>query len=261
MGNTSTSHQALEEALAQIPISFRARLIGTYDSLKAAFVNRDFDTCGLRGGKFAETLLRYLQESLTGAHIPFGTKIQNFSDECINLERLPKSAGVESLRILMPRALVFIYTIRNKRDIGHVGGDVEANEIDAATIVRTADWCLSELVRITHSLSLEEAQAILDAIAERQFPAVWSVAGRKRVLDATLTQSEQTLVLLYSDADTAVPVEDLAAWVEVGRVDNYRGRVLASLHSQRLIELDSDTDCVILSPKGSVEAERILSRH
>jgi hypothetical protein len=48
--------------------------------------------------------------------------------------------------------------MRNKRGIGHVAGDVDANAIDIATMARTADWIVCELIRINHGLSLEEAQ-------------------------------------------------------------------------------------------------------
>jgi hypothetical protein len=96
----------------------------------------------------------------------------------------------------MPRGLNFLYTLRNKRGIGHVGGDVDANSIDAATIVRVADWCLCELIRVVHNLPLEEAQTLLNAITERQIPGVWSVVGKKRVLIPGLDAKAQTLVLL-----------------------------------------------------------------
>jgi hypothetical protein len=260
MANTNTSLPALEAALGAVPATFRSRLVSAYADLKSAYANRQFDACGLRAGKFCEVLLRYLQHELTGSYIPFGTKIPNFTDECRSLERLPKATGLESLRVLIPRALDFVYTLRNKRDIGHIGGDVDVNEIDAVTAVRGVDWCLSELIRIVHNLSLEEAQALLDAIAERQIPIVWAVGGVKRVLEPQLTKSEQTLLLLYSDPDSAVPAEDLCRWVEVARMANFRERVLLPLHRQRLIDYDAGTETVSLSPKGAARAEEVLAK-
>ena len=41
---------------------------------------------------------------------------------------------------------MFLYALRNKRDIGHVGGDIEANEIDALIAARVADW-LARILR------------------------------------------------------------------------------------------------------------------
>jgi hypothetical protein len=94
---------------------------------------------------------------------------------------------------MAPRALVFIYTMRSKRDIAHVGGDVDANTIDFATMVRTADWIICELIRLYHSLSLEDAQDLVDGISVRQLPDIWEINGKKRVLRPGLTAKQQTL--------------------------------------------------------------------
>src|SRR6266568_3137053 len=184
-GNMSTSKRevSIGEALGGVSTTFRGRLLQAYNGLKSAFAKRDFDACGLRAGRFGEVLIRWAQDTLTGTHIPFGTKIPNFADEAAKLEQTPKTAGAESIRILIPRALNFLYTLRNKRGIGHEGGDVDANQIDAATAVRIADWCVAELIRLTYNISLDEAQEICDAVVDRQLPLVWDVFGKKRVMN------------------------------------------------------------------------------
>jgi hypothetical protein len=90
-------------------------------------------------------------------------------------------------------------------------------------------------------------------------PLVWAVAGRQRVLDSSLTQSDQTLLLLYNEMETAVPIEDLADWVEAPRLSDY-SRVVSRLHAKRLVEFDSDTRTVVLSPTGAAKADEILRR-
>jgi hypothetical protein len=259
--STAPVELTLEAALSSVPTIFRNRLIEAYRDLKAAYTNGPHDACGLRAGKLCEVLLRYLQQYLIGSHTPFGQKIGNFEQECTKVEQAPKEAGPEGLRVIVPRGLLFLYTLRNKRGIGHVGGDVDANEIDAATMVRVADWCLCELVRTVHLLSLEEAQAILDAITERQLPEVWSVGGRRRVLVPSLDYRTQTLRLLYGETDTAVPAEDLFAWTEYSGFSDYRRNILRPLHAERLIEFDQETNTVVLSPTGvvSVETDRLAA--
>lgn len=247
----------LEAALVSIPDDFRAKLISTYSKAKDAYTKGQYDACGLRAGKFCEVMLRYLQHHLTGTYTPFRSALGNFTNECRLLEQLPRTAGSESLRIIIPRAIDFIYTLRNKRSIGHVGGDVDANEIDAITAIRGIDWCLAELIRAVHSVSLEEAQEVLDAIATRDIPAVWAVSGVKRVLNPKLNVSDQTLLLLYSDPDAAVPVEDIAQWVGVTHLSNYK-RTLRSLHQRRLVEYDISTQTLTLSPTGKVLGETLL---
>jgi len=252
--STSRPDASIEDALGGVSSVFRGRLLQAYNGLKSAFVKRDFDACGLRAGRFSEVLLRWAQDTLTGTHIPFGTKIPNFADEAGKLEQTPKTAGSESVRILIPRALNFLYTLRNKRGIGHEGGDVDANQIDAATAVRVADWCVSELIRLTYNLSLEEAQSICDAVADRQLPQVWEVFGKKRVMNAKLSFADQTLLLLYSHP-SPIPVEDLVEWTEYSNAAMYRRDVLRRLHTARLIEHDREMDMVAISPTGSARVE------
>lgn len=253
-----SSTSSLETALAGIDRPFRDRIIKSYIDLRAGFSTGQYDAAGLRAGVFAEAVARLLQQVLTGAHTPFGTPLPNFADLCRSFERLDKSKGPESLRVIVPRALLLIYTLRNKRGIGHIGGDIEANEIDAATCLRTADWCICELVRIYHKLSLEDAQALLDAISVRQNPTIWTVGGKKRILNTSLTYPDQVLLLLHSVEESAVPSEDLADWIEHPRLRDFRSKVLSPLHSRRMIEWDRETDMVSISPIGVKRVEEAI---
>jgi hypothetical protein len=254
----STSRLSLEAALGNLPADFKTRLVGAYIPVKEAYAEGQYDACGLRAGKFCEVVLRLLQQQLIGSYTPFGTKLRNFTDECRKLERLPKSAGAESLRIIIPRALDYIYTLRNKRDIGHIGGDVDANQTDAAACTRAIDWCVAELIRIFHNLSLEEAQELIDSLVTRQLPLVWEVGGVKRLLKTGMSLKDQTLCLLYSDPHTAVATEDLASWIDIKRISDYKSRVLTPMHFDRLVEYDRTTETIRLSPAGEDAAERLL---
>lgn len=259
--STESPKENLRAALSEIPEPFLSRIVDAYLDVRQAFTDGYFDACGLRAAKLCEAVLRFLQEHLTGNHIAFNRKIPNFSDECRKLEKLPASAGHESLRVIIPRALEFLYTLRNKRGIGHAAGDVDANSIDAATAIRLSDWILSELMRFFHKLSLEEAQALLDALVVRQLPAVWRVAGRRRILQSGLNYRSQVLLLLYQEPDEGVPEEDLFEWVEYSRLDRFRERVLRPLHRDRLVEYDVETRVAIISPKGvRLVEEELLPR-
>jgi hypothetical protein len=243
--------------LAGVPTEFRNRIVTSYLSVRTAFAEASFDTVGLRVGHFAESVIRLLQARFLGAHTPFGKKLPNFAEECARIERAPSTGNDEGVRVLIPRALSFVYTLRNKRGIGHVGGDVDPNEIDAATCARVADWCLCELIRDYRSLSVEQAQALIDALSVRQMREVWRVGGRRRVLTTGLSYKDQTLLLLYSE-DEPVVVEDLREWVEYDNESHYARDVLRPLHRARLLEFDEDTRTVQLSPKGAALVEQVL---
>jgi hypothetical protein len=207
--STLKSKSPLDTALANVPADFRNRIIKSYLELKSRHAENKHDAAGLSAGKFCESVVRLLQHELKRTVTPFGQRIVNLSDECDSFAQVPKALGNDSLRIVIPRAVSLLYTLRNKRGIGHVGGDVDANAIDGVTISRVADWVLCELIRIFHKLSMEEADALVSSLASRDIPDVWEVAGKKRVLRTDLDYKEKTLLLLYASTEPAVLAEDL----------------------------------------------------
>ena len=255
--STRSPSSVLDSALISVPKGFRKRLIDAYLSLKRNCLETRHDAAGMAAGKVCEIALRLLQEKILGTPVPFGTKIANYADECRKLITGPVARGTESERTIIPRALVFLYTMRNKRGIGHVGGDVDANGIDIATMARTADWIICELIRINHGLSLEEAQDIVDGLSVRQLPSVWEVAGKKRVLKDGLKAKDQALLLLYSSVDSSVLMEDLCAWVEYSNSSIFK-KMISALHKERYLEYDKEAESITLSPKGTIYVEAHL---
>lgn len=259
--NTSQPSALLDSALAGVPDSkLRSKLIEAYLEVKRAQAEGRFDLAGLNAGKFCEVALRIAQQRVLGSSTPLGKKIANFADECRALVTSPTAAAPESIREIIPRALVFLYTVRNKRGIGHVGGDVDANRVDALTMVQIADWVVCELIRLFHGLSLEEAQDIVDALSTRQLPIIWEVGGKKRVLRTGLSAADEVLLLLYAENQQAVLTEDLCSWVEYSNPSVFRRKVLQKLHSDRLVEYDTESELVHLSPKGVAKVESELLR-
>lgn len=256
--NTNDPNLNLDNVLSSVPTSLRKRLVKNYSTLKKMSLDNQHDAIGHQAGKLAEVLLRILQNILTGTYVPLNRGLGNFNGECSKIENTAKTAGPEGLRLLMPRALLFLYTMRNKRDFGHAGGEVDANEIDALTAMCLADWCMCELIRVCHNLPLEDAQLVCNAIAERRLPVIWNVIGRKRVLDTSLSYIDQTLLLLYSEIETGIPTEDLFEWTEHSHKSNYRKNVLSKLHKDRLIEWDRETEMAIISPKGIDMIEKTI---
>ena len=254
------SHFLAAVALAGVPAAFRAKITSSFLELKKRSREGKLDAAGLSAGKFCEAVLRLLQQEVKASYTPFGKQIPNFADVCREIISGTSTTVPESLRVIVPRALVFVYTMRNKRGIGHVGGDVDANGIDLATMVRVVDWIVCELIRHYHGLSLEEAQDIVDNLALREIPDIWEVGGRKRVLRDGLSKQDEALLLLYSETARSIPAEDLLTWTRfAGSMSMFRARVLTPLDRSSLVDVDEDALIVTLSPKGEKEVEtRIL---
>jgi len=259
--STPKRKDLLNEALKAIPSNFRTQILKHYRDLKKRHAEAKYDAAGLSAAKFCESVLRFLQEDLTGAHVAFGTAIPNFVDECAKLIGLPKTSGNESLRVVIPRTLNFVYTLRNKRGIGHVGGDVDANRIDSQVITTASDWIVCELIRVFHNLSLEEAQDLVDSVSTRQIADIWEIGGRKRVLRTDLDFKDKTLLLLYSTVDQGALVEDLFVWTKYSNVHMFKRAVLEALDKDCLVDYDPATEFVTISPLGIKRVEdQIIKR-
>lgn len=249
----------LDAALAGVRKEIRSKLLAAYIELKRHLVEARPESAGLNAGKLCEAGIRLLQARAFGIYTPFGTKIPNFADECRRIiSSNPSGPITDSEKVVIPRALVFLYTMRNTRGIGHIGGDVDANAVDGQLMGSVADWIVCELIRVHHGLSLEEAQDLVDSLAVRRVPFIWEVGGKKRVLKEGLQARDQALVLLYSTQESAVLTEDLINWLEYSNPRVFKTTVLSKLHKERLVEWDKEQETVVLSPKGAREVEERL---
>jgi len=246
-----------QTALAHLPAGLRDELLTEYEKIVANYRERRWEASELDGGRFAEVAYTILDGYLKGQiYASTAAKPSNFEQSCRNLANsngsFPKSA-----RVTVPRVLVALYDIRNNRGVGHVGGDVSANHMDAEFVLHSAQWVMAEFVRLFHGVDIATATATVDILVDRVTPFIWQVGTIKRVLIQDLSLADQTLLLLYSSA-AALTDRTLAEYLEQDRLANYR-RVLQRLHSDRQVEYQQLAGTVVLSPLGTTRAEHLLS--
>jgi len=247
--------------LVNLPQGLRDPLLKAYQEIAANYIEHRWEPSELNGGKFCEVVFTIIDGTLKGAYAAKPSKPKDMVASCRAIEQIsedPHRVGDRSLRILIPRILQPLYEIRNNRGVGHVGGDVDPNFLDATAVYGMVSWTLAELVRIFHNVTTQEAQDSVDALIERQHPLIWEVGDVKRVLDASMKTPDQVLLLLHQKP-TWVTDKDLADWVEYSSESMFRTRVLRSLHKKRLIEHDRNNLRSRISPIGVSEVEtRIL---
>jgi hypothetical protein len=243
--------------LAAIPQGLRDPLIDTYREIASNFAEHRWEPSELNGGKFCECVYWICHGLITGTYAASASKPSNMRDDCRGLEGLPATGkpGDRSLRILIPRLLPALYEIRNNRGVGHVGGDVNPNLMDATVVYSMTSWIMAELIRIFHAMTTNEAQETVDALSERKLPLVWSPSGDlKRVLDTSLSAADQTLLILHQSL-AWVDEQHLFSSIEYSNLSVYRSKVLGKLHKDRMIEYERDRKRVRISPKGSAHVE------
>jgi hypothetical protein len=243
------------EAFASLPIQLREALLGEYNSLTSNFREHRWLPSELSGGKFCEIVFTILQ-GYAAKHYP--TSPQKPNDFVSACRKLETNKGVpRSFQILIPRMLPALYEIRNNRGVGHVGGDVDPNQIDATLIASTCSWIMAELVRVYHNLPIADAQAVVNHLAEYPSPVIWQDGEVKRILRSDLNLADQVLVLAASETGP-VSGKQLMRWTEHYN-KSYFMRILNRLHIERCVEFDKSKDQVTLLPPGTKRASNIMA--
>jgi hypothetical protein len=246
-----------EEILGLLPRELRNELLAAYTRIVKNYRERRWEPSELNGGKFCEVVYTILRGYIDGAFAAAAVKPRNMVDACHSLEQAPSSAFSRSVRIQIPRMLIALYEIRNNRGVGHVGGDVDPNHMDATCVLQMSKWILGELVRVFHNVDTETASDAIESIVERVVPIVWEIDGRLRVLDTDLTMKDKTLLLLYHHSES-VHESDLVGWVEHSNASVFRRDILRKAHRQKLIEYNPTTRMVTISPKGIEYVEETI---
>ena len=238
----------VSKILPSLPEGLRNALVDSLNEIARNFRERRWEPSELNGGKLCEVVYTIVKGYVDGTFPSAPSKPRNMVDACRALEQagLPYS---RSLRIQIPRTLIALYEIRNNRGVGHVGGDVDPNHMDAVAVLYMSKWVVAETVRIFHDVTTAEATAIVDALVERTIPLIWEIEGKHRVLNPKLTAKEKTLVLLYQ-LRGQVAEADLINWIEHSNASVYRRDVLRRLHRERLVDYDKSGRTVVISPTG-----------
>ena len=240
------------QALGLLPQGLRSELLAEFAKITSNYREFRWEAAELDGGRLCEIAWTILDGyTSAGTYAATAAKPRNFEASCKALEN--RIGYPDSARLTIPRIVVALYDVRNRRGVGHVGGDVNANHMDAELVLAMSKWIVAELVRLFHNTDVKTATDVVDALVDRTLPVIWEVDGKKRVLDTSLPLADQTLLLLYSESG-AIADKDLADYLEQDRLANYR-RVLDRLHKSRMVEWNKTTSMVTLGPPGRKDVE------
>lgn len=245
-----------DTALSAIPDGLRKPLLEEFTQIVNHFMERRWGAAELSGGRFCEIVHTILHGHAQGTYAGSPVKPSNFVNACRALE---SNTGVpRSFQILIPRILPALYEIRNNRNVGHVGSDVDPDFMDSSAVLAMASWIMGELIRVFHGISTEEAQAIVDNLAERRLPLVWKSGDLRRVLNPELPLKDQIL-LLVSSIPKRIKADDLFTWTGYKK-RAYFNRLLRQLHDQRLIEFHEASAEVEMLPPGNEYVTSLLGK-
>jgi len=247
---------SVQSALSAIPDGLRLPLLSEYQSIVQNFAEHRWSPSELSGGKFCEIVFTILDGSAKGISSISPKKSRAFHQACKLLEN--NSQVPRSFQILIPRLLPALFEVRNNRGVGHAGGDVDPNHMDAVFVLSSCTWVMAELVRVFHNVSILDAQDIVDKLAERRMPLLWIGDGMRRVLDPKMGLREQILLLLCTSPGKIATAE-LKNWTGY-KNNTYFRKLLREMHEERQIELDSDGSAALILPPGDKIASEIIAK-
>jgi hypothetical protein len=242
--------------LEGIPTSLRQPLLDAYNQIVRNYRERRWEPSELNGGKLCEICYCILKGYVSGAFPSRPSKPPNMVAACNSLAEAGEFS--RSIKIQIPRMLIALYEIRNNRNVGHVGADVDPNHMDATVVLSMSKWVMSELVRIFHNTTTDDATTIVDTISDRTLPLLWKVGDRTRVLGTHLGAKEKMLALLFG-SPSAMSVRNIAESIEYKNLTQFRDTVLKPAHKADLIHFDIKKDTVELSPIGARHVETNIS--
>lgn len=238
---------APEDVLKGIPRHIRDPLLEEFNKLGRNYRESRWEPAELNGGKFCEIVYVVLKGYVDGSFPAVLAKPKNMVAACTALEHAVSAP--RSVKIQMPRMLIAVYEVRNNRNVGHVGADVDPSHMDATLVFSMSRWILAELVRIFHDLPVKTATEVVESLTEREVPLLWRFGDKTRVLGSGRSAKDKTLILLYG-SDGTLNVRDIASAIEYGNLSRFRKSVLKPAHKDDLIHFEERSDEVTLSPIG-----------
>ncbi len=245
-----------DEALSVLPDGLRRPLLEEFSNIIRNFMERQWRPSELSGGRFCEIAYTILEGYACSSYPSTPRKPSNFVDACRRLES--NTNAPRSFQILIPRLLLALYEIRNNRNVGHVGGDVDPDFMDSTAVVSMSSWIVAELIRVFHGVSTGEAQQLVENIVERRHSLVWRSGEIRRVLKPDLSLKSHIIILLGS-CSTKVHVDQLFSWTEYDK-RGYFNKLIRQLHSQRLVEFNKESGEIELLPPGHDYISKLLTK-
>jgi hypothetical protein len=229
-------------------------LIDEYRGIKSAYYSQNYELVLAKAGKFVEITFQLLSD-IAFNEIP---EKPDFDKIFRKLENIPEKDMHTSIRILIPRVALTVYTIRSKRGAVHINKEVSPNYIDCTFVVSSCDWILSELLRILLAKDHDEILRIINGISKIHIPIVEEIKGEPVILEPKMTAKEQILILLLQKYPNFVQRTDLKAWVK-GKSVRQINRALSDLIGNSLIF--ENREGLTLTAKGILEAEKVQIKY
>lgn len=238
---------------ASLPNELVDKIVDCYVKIKEEYYLGKYRPASLEGGRFSEVGLRFIQNVIDGTYTGLDDRLPNFHDEVFRLGRT--SGHSDTIRFHIPRTLEVIHDIRNKRDVGHPKGELDANYSDATLTLYSSSWVLAELLRIYYTGNIDESQKIVDEVVRFQVPIVQDFDGFLKILNPDLALWKKILVWALYRKTEGITLKDIEVWLKGRHPQWYILRILKELEEDKAF-LHSENGRYFITHTGIIEVSR-----
>lgn len=231
-----------------------SKLTETYYKAVCEYRKRSWQYFGNEVGRFIEIAIRMIEFKTQGKYNKLEDKLPIFNER--RLKDFEQSVVCDniSFKILIPRQLYAMYTIRNKRGMIHIN-KIDPNYMDATLLLNMQKWVLAELVRNSSNFDYEEALDIIDSIISKENSLIWIEDDIFKILDNSLNVEEKILCTLYYKNN--IDEKNLYRLLEYSNITVFRKK-LQLMHKQQKINYTPDR--ITISPIGISIVEKQLNK-
>ncbi len=220
------------------------------------FIAEEWDGVALKTGKFVEAVTKALM--IAGGKTVPQPRDFKAGNELRQLEHIDRSRYSEVIRIVIPRACIFMYEVVNNRGGRHDAGEIDANAMDATALIPQMSWVLAEMVRYCSvGNDADAAMAQIEKLTNKIYPFFEDIDGRKYVNIDRVGAPDVALLLLY-----AVYPKRISRQVLIDSIKRHGPKAAAAnMAVHRLKKLvDEDNGQLKLRGLGRQKAEDLMKR-
>lgn len=209
-----------------VPTDLAGRLVYHFIEIRSDVATQTLER--VSAGKFVETFVQCAQHLASGNH-----EAHPRVDEYLSRVIESQVAVPESLRLVGARIARAIYTIRNKRNVAHIG-EVDPNSADLAMCYAGACWIVAEMLRLAQGISFQEASNLTSLVQAPVGSLIEDINGIRLVL-ADVSIEVELLILMHSKYPNPLNLQEAACSLSRRSTGSIRNK-LRDLHNKKLAQ-------------------------
>lgn len=230
---------------AAIPGALLTPMLDHHRELKRAFLTGDWEKCLVRGGKFAEVVMKIVHYLRTN-NLVKSISVQK------EIQEAEKDTSVSNeIRMMIPRHVRALYDQRSNR--GGTHSSFDPNEMDSRVAASIADWIMAELLRLFGKASPDQAMSLVERLTRRQVPYVEEIDGDVVPLRPSVTARQDVGLVLYKRYPTRVTQPELRKWLS-GSSSNAIAVAITRMKKTREVHVNQDG--IVLTSRGLAAVEK-----